>query len=405
MTQPGPSRVATRWAVRIIPCFIVAAFAFAKYAVIAHLCVDYLYRQHHERGLAIALIVLYFVFFLLALAAYVRTVYTTQTNPGLVPWSERRQRVHNERKALPHKEREDLESQSWSTPDLSPDSPGLESFYTKTMFICEPDGRPRWCSLCWSWKPDRSHHSSELGRCVRKMDHLCPWVGGMVSETSFNFFAQFTYWVSMYLAVCVATAGYCLHKQIQASDPLDWRVVVILALSGLFGLFAFGMSMTSTRYIVENITNIDVFKRRAVHYIAIRVPRGTPSTASYQTVTFPLPGPPGTEPHSPTNGFTPSSRDRQAVRTFAIVKTEPGENPFDLGYWRNFKAVMGNNIFEWLLPIRHSPCCNHDNPESFYEFGSLIEELKERHGLPQGHRRRHSRADEVEMVERRPSRD
>jgi palmitoyltransferase len=56
-----------------------------------------------------------------------------------------------------------------------PDSPGLELFYTKDVFVCEMDGKPRWCSSCANWKPDRSHHCSSSGRCILKMDHFCPW--------------------------------------------------------------------------------------------------------------------------------------------------------------------------------------------------------------------------------------
>lgn len=53
--------------------------------------------------------------------------------------------------------------------------PGLEEFYRREVFECDIDGLPRWCSVCQTWKPDRSHHSSEVGRCVYKMDHFCPW--------------------------------------------------------------------------------------------------------------------------------------------------------------------------------------------------------------------------------------
>lgn len=56
-----------------------------------------------------------------------------------------------------------------------PDSPGLELFYTKDIFVCEVDGRPKWCSHCANWKPDRTHHCSDSGRCILKMDHFCPW--------------------------------------------------------------------------------------------------------------------------------------------------------------------------------------------------------------------------------------
>lgn len=51
----------------------------------------------------------------------------------------------------------------------------LHEFYNMDAFICESDGLPRWCFHCNCWKPDRSHHCGELGRCVRKMDHFCPW--------------------------------------------------------------------------------------------------------------------------------------------------------------------------------------------------------------------------------------
>jgi palmitoyltransferase len=48
-------------------------------------------------------------------------------------------------------------------------------FYTKDVFTSELDGRPRWCSQCLNWKPDRAHHCSSSGRCILKMDHFCPW--------------------------------------------------------------------------------------------------------------------------------------------------------------------------------------------------------------------------------------
>jgi palmitoyltransferase len=35
--------------------------------------------------------------------------------------------------------------------DNDPDSPGLELFYTKDVFVCSTDGRPIWCSECCNW--------------------------------------------------------------------------------------------------------------------------------------------------------------------------------------------------------------------------------------------------------------
>ena len=66
---------------------------------------------------------------------------------------------------------------SWSParPNRAGHPRNLAEFLDKEVFACENDGLPRYCSSCDCWKPDRSHHCSEVGRCVMKMDHFCPW--------------------------------------------------------------------------------------------------------------------------------------------------------------------------------------------------------------------------------------
>lgn len=53
--------------------------------------------------------------------------------------------------------------------------PGLEEYISKEVYACGPEGLPIWCSVCCNWKPDRSHHCSDVGKCVMKLDHFCPW--------------------------------------------------------------------------------------------------------------------------------------------------------------------------------------------------------------------------------------
>jgi palmitoyltransferase len=72
-----------------------------------------------------------------------------------------------------------------------------------------------------------------------------------------------------------------------------------------------------------------------------------------------------------------SSRDQLANRTFAILRMEQGNNPWDLGSrLLNFQSVMGTNIFDYLLPIKRSPCCNHENQESHFQIGPYVDLLK-----------------------------
>lgn len=206
------NRAATRWTVRLVPVFIVGAFGVATYAVVARLCgkpsyhprlpwqdslvfanaarntVQYLYLHRHKPGLTAGFLILYFLFFILTFASYIRVLSAVQIDAGLVPLTNSQQQdledVSGEkRQSYRSRRNRDPEENPWTPPDPNPDSPGLEAFYSKDVFACEADGRPKWCSECRQWKPDRAHHSSEMGRCVRKMDHLCPWVGGMVSET------------------------------------------------------------------------------------------------------------------------------------------------------------------------------------------------------------------------------
>ncbi len=78
-----------------------------------------------------------------------------------------------------------------------------------------------------------------------------------------------------------------------------------------------------------------------------------------------------------------SERDQNATRTFAILKTPaPGLNPWDLkSRLLNWQTVMGNDVIDYLLPLRRSPCCNHDGPESQFAFGPVVDQLRVDYGL------------------------
>ena len=156
------------------------------------LTVDHFLHRRQEPSAAIAFLVFYLVTFTFMLLTYIRLFLVIQLNPGVVPLGQRAiWRLEKEEKEKPswrrhkHKQTGDIEANAYSNvgPDDDPDSPGLESFYSKDVFICESDGKPRWCHSCCTWKPDRAHHCSEIDRCVKKMDHYCPWVGGIVGET------------------------------------------------------------------------------------------------------------------------------------------------------------------------------------------------------------------------------
>lgn len=73
-----------------------------------------------------------------------------------------------------------------------------------------------------------------------------------------------------------------------------------------------------------------------------------------------------------------SERDLKATRTFAILNMKnPGDNPWDLGSAiANWETVMGYTVLDWLLPIRRSPCCNHEDSESHFMVGPEVDLLR-----------------------------
>ncbi|KAI1361214.1 DHHC palmitoyltransferase-domain-containing protein [Xylaria arbuscula] len=398
------TRAATRWTTRIVPVFLAGAVAFATYVVVARVCFDYLLYSVHDNGTAIALLVLYFVFLVLMIATYARTLYNANFNPGVAPLGPRaasRQGTKDGRWMRRPYEAHDIEGRAYEAgPDEDPDSPGLENFYTRDAFVCEADGRPKWCSECCNWKQDRVHHSREIGRCVYRMDHYCPWAGGMIGENSFKFFVQFTTYTSLYCGVVLGATASTLRRQVYQGAAPDPFLLAAIVIAAFFGLFAFLMTVTSIRYLLYNMTNVDILSyRHKVYQLAVRVPLGTRSDR-FSTIDYPLrksengPGswgqanprfqPNGYEPKEPAHAPTPRSRNDLATRTFAILDTKPGENPWDLGPWKNWCAVMGTNPLDWLFPIRHSPCSNHESPESLYSMDRMLDELRARYGLPAG---------------------
>ncbi|KAK2600951.1 hypothetical protein N8I77_010443 [Diaporthe amygdali] len=346
---------AHRWTTRIIPVFLLGAIGFACWALTKPICIDFFIARNHV-GSAIVLLVLHYIFLILMLACYARTLYTVAYNPGVVP----------------------LE------PKLS-----LESFYTRDFYTCRSDGLPIWCSDCQNWKPDRAHHSGDIQRCVKKMDHYCPWAGGMIGETAFKFFVQFVTYTACYCAICLSAGAHVTRTLANEGAAVMPEAIVLIVLAAFFGLFSFTMASMSHGFALINVTNIENLSRTTkVHQLAIRIPLDqSPNSENssvpndYETITFPLANPnfDGNqyvyENQNGANGANGAPR-RAPEHKFAIVKTERGENPWDTGsYYENWKSVMGDRgLFDWLLPLRLSPCC-HYNGE--YPVGPVVDRLRE----------------------------
>lgn len=504
---------------RIVPIFLLAILGYASYVVTKHVCIDYLLSPpfslptlvRRRTGAAIAVLTIYYILLLLLLTCLGRLIQTILTNPGLVPRGEQYylEKERTKSKSSDQTERHEYNKESRLS-DSSHDHPGYtprhlrrsrqrdaksnhhiqaENFWQKDVFVCGWDGRPPFCSTCYNYKPDRAHHCSELGRCVIKMDHFCPWVGGIVSETSFKYFIQFTFWAALYcLNTLIVMAYFFARRRQEESGFINVHWILILVLSALFFLFTAGMCGSSLQFAFINSTTIENFNRKTkVWYLAILVPRpvlekyhaerrtdlrlisyprppeerfevmrqngavvndsqisvaredwnttrnpgpnvnrdgsgnndrnvnvdgttqpdlpndtGTPYDPQSTALFPPHPAvarstPPSSRGNTASTAHTQPQRSQVEPRTFAILESLPGANPFDLGAMGNFKQVMGTNVFDWLFPLRASPLTDHSDPESFYQLGPEVDRIRAAAGITvEGDKNRHDRPTTIE---------
>ncbi|ERF70096.1 hypothetical protein EPUS_00283 [Endocarpon pusillum Z07020] len=473
-----------KWVARLIPGILLGLIGYSAYVITKVIAIDYLITPspglpiQRRPGSAAGILLFYYLLLIPLLICYTRLIQTIITNPGYVPrgaeWYQQRKeeaagarRKHrrgyqSQRRSLPHDtEKPPQQPQPWrvDTQDLESGGSNHSSltthkkhanhfshshnnstdipFWQRDIFVCNPDGRPPFCSSCLTHKPDRTHHCSEVDRCVLKMDHFCPWVGGIVSETSFKYFIQFNVYAAFFCIMVLTTISVFIAER-RRIDPgfLNVHYFLLLGISALFTLFSLGMAGSSIQLSLINSTTVENLNRRSkVWFLAVLIPRnedgtlpslpppqsskpgvgGFRPTPRFQTITYPRPPEeeqflihqarsqqghsrnlPPADPSSTINtrpSTTPPTLPSQQPRTFAILSTQPGENPFDIGPWENIRQVMGYSLSEWLFPIRQSPCGEHRGRVSAFKINKeLVRRLTEEAGFMGVRRERDSRS-------------
>ena len=96
-------------------------------------------------------------------------------------------------------------------------------------------GEFRWCVPCDAYKPDDAHHCSDCNRCIRRMDHHCPWINNCVGADNTKFFILFLTYIPICAAHIVLTVavGFRIAPQgaTFARDPWLTMMITITALA------------------------------------------------------------------------------------------------------------------------------------------------------------------------------
>ncbi|XP_075548907.1 DNZDHHC/NEW1 zinc finger protein 11 isoform X2 [Dermacentor variabilis] len=100
------------------------------------------------------------------------------------------------------------------------------------------------CSRCETYRPPRAHHCRICQRCIRRMDHHCPWINNCVGEQNQKYFIQFLLYVGLgclYIIVLVAVSwnlecANCVHSPAYKQNRVIHSVCLLVE-SILFGIF------------------------------------------------------------------------------------------------------------------------------------------------------------------------
>uniref|UniRef100_A0A0X3NRU9 Palmitoyltransferase n=1 Tax=Schistocephalus solidus TaxID=70667 RepID=A0A0X3NRU9_SCHSO len=137
------------------------------------------------------------------------------------------------------------------------------------------------CPKCYCIKPPRTHHCSCCKRCVRKMDHHCPWVNNCVGEGNQKFFVLFNLYIFLmsstalimviyFFMSCYVEFGRCLDNSstwittINGGNGTLPSTILSISLgfeSVLFGLFTMAIGCSQMSSIVQDETSVESLKR------------------------------------------------------------------------------------------------------------------------------------------------
>jgi palmitoyltransferase len=128
------------------------------------------------------------------------------------------------------------------------------------------------CSKCCCIKPERAHHCSICQRCIRKMDHHCPWVNNCVGENNQKFFVLFTLYIALIsvhaLFLCIHHFIYCVSDEWRGpgcnafSPPATVIFLLFLLFEALlFSIFTMIMFGSQMSAIWNDETGIEALKK------------------------------------------------------------------------------------------------------------------------------------------------
>ncbi|XP_046852999.1 palmitoyltransferase ZDHHC7-like [Xenia sp. Carnegie-2017] len=124
------------------------------------------------------------------------------------------------------------------------------------------------CSRCETYRPPRAHHCRICRRCIRKMDHHCPWINNCVGERNQKYFVLFLIYTGLTSIHAIVLSSVSLSLPcIDCSEKYAFKTrqffVISLILEGLlFGLFVMVILCDQFSSICNDTTAVEYVQKK-----------------------------------------------------------------------------------------------------------------------------------------------
>ena len=159
----------------------------------------------------------------------------------------------------------------------------------------------RYCLICHTFKPDRTHHCSVCNRCVLNMDHHCPWVNNCVGFRNRKYFLLLIFYATidiLLINLVYIQELYEILNVIREKGLSIWSFMFVVPQMFLFPLF----------FVLVNFTYFHI--------------------------------------NAVLNNMTTIESLEEQRSKIGVSKSK-----YDLGRWINWVQVFGMNPYYWLVPI------------------------------------------------------
>ncbi|XP_065846300.1 palmitoyltransferase ZDHHC7-like [Oscarella lobularis] len=122
------------------------------------------------------------------------------------------------------------------------------------------------CNKCESYRPPRAHHCRICRRCIRRMDHHCPWINNCVGELNQKFFILFLIYTglacvyALILTIVAMVKGFGSNRVQPAAIICS---VFLIMESIIFLLFVSFIGCDQFQGIFEDMTQVEWIQKKS----------------------------------------------------------------------------------------------------------------------------------------------